>query len=88
MTLSLALACLWAILGGLLAMLPSRDNYWRLAYALIATGLPLLVYVVWQNGPLVGLVVALGAASVLRWPLRHGWRWLRGRALRWKARHD
>lgn len=69
MTLSLALACLWALVANLLAMLPSRDNHWRRAWMLIAVGIPLLGWVVWQNGPLIGVLVLAAGMSVLRWPL-------------------
>lgn len=77
MTLSLILACVWAIAANLIAMLPSRRSHWPAAYGLISVGLPLLVWVFVQNGPWVGLVVALAMASVLRWPLRYLGRWLR-----------
>ena len=63
MTLSLVLACLWAVVANLLAMLPSRDNHWRRAYALIAVGVPILGYVTWQNGPWVGLFVLAAGMS-------------------------
>jgi len=77
MTLSLTLAFIWAIVANVAAMLPSRDNYWRLAYVLIALGVPLVGYVTWQNGPLVGLIVLAAGASLLRWPLIYLARWLR-----------
>lgn len=79
MTLSLFLACLWAIAANVLAILPSSDNHWRRACLLIGLGLPLLGYLVWQNGLWIGLVVLLAGMSVLRWPLRYLWRWLRAR---------
>ena len=31
MSLSLILACLWAVAANLAAMIPSRDNHWRRA---------------------------------------------------------
>ncbi|HHI69381.1 MAG TPA: DUF2484 family protein, partial [Rhodobacteraceae bacterium] len=31
MMLSFVLACLWVIAANVLAMLPSKDNYWRRA---------------------------------------------------------
>ena len=79
MTLSLILACLWAVLANLLAILPARDNYWRRAYFLIAVGIPLLGYVTYENGPWLGLLVLAAAMSVLRWPVIYLGRWLRGR---------
>ncbi|RKF14805.1 DUF2484 family protein [Roseovarius spongiae] len=78
MPTSLILVCLWAIVANVLAMRPSRDNHWRLAYLLIALGIPLLGYVTWQTGPWIGLACLLGAMSMLRWPLVHLLRRLRG----------
>ena len=54
MSVSLILACLWALSANLMAMMPSRDMHWRLAYGLIAVGIPILGYVTYQNGPWVG----------------------------------
>ncbi|WP_020042201.1 DUF2484 family protein [Salipiger mucosus] len=82
MTISLFLACLWAILATVMGILPSRDNHWTRAYILIALGIPLLGYVTWENGPWVGLLVLLAGMSVLRWPLRYLLRWVRARARR------
>jgi hypothetical protein len=78
MPLSLILACLWAIAANILAMIPSRDNHWRRAFVLIATGIPILGYVTYENGPWVGLVALLAAMSVLRWPVIYLGRWLWG----------
>lgn len=75
MNLSLILACVWALIANLLAMLPSRDNHWRRAYALIALGIPILGYVTWQNGPWVGLLVLAAGMSLLRWPVVYLGRW-------------
>ena len=77
MTLSLILAALWALAANLLAILPSRDNHWRRAYALIAIGIPLLGYVTFENGPWIGLAVLVAGMSMLRWPLIYLGRWLR-----------
>ncbi|MGR3758708.1 DUF2484 family protein [Roseobacteraceae bacterium NS-SX3] len=79
MTLSLTLAAVWAVLANLLAMLPSRDNHWTRAYVLIALGIPLLGYVTYENGPWWGLALLAAGMSVLRWPVIHLMRWLRGR---------
>ena len=73
MTLSLALACLWAVVANVLATLPSRD------YVRIAIGVPLLGLVTYQNGPWIGLLVLVAGMSVLRWPVIYLGRWLRGR---------
>ena len=78
MSLSIILAALWALCANVLAMLPSRDNHWRRAYALIAMGIPILGYVTYENGPWIGLIVLLAGMSVLRWPVIYLTRWLRG----------
>lgn len=77
MTLSLALACLWAIAANVIAMFPSKRNHWPAAYGLIAIGIPLLGYVTYQNGPWVGLLVLAAGASTLRWPVLFLFRWFR-----------
>lgn len=77
MTLSLTLAALWALVANVLAVLPSKDSHWRRAYALIAVGIPILGFVVYENGPWWGLGVLCAAMSVLRWPLVYLGRWLR-----------
>ncbi|MDG1117609.1 MAG: DUF2484 family protein [Flavimaricola sp.] len=77
MTQSLMLACLWLVLANVLAMIPSRDNHWARAYALVAVGVPLLGYVTWQNGPVIGIFVMAAGISVLRWPVIYLVRWLR-----------
>lgn len=79
MSLSLILACLWAVVANLLAMLPSRDNHWRRAWGLIATGIPVLGYVTYENGPWVGLLVLGAGVSLLRWPAVRLGRWMRDR---------
>ena len=79
MSLSLTLACFWAVVANLLAMLPSRDNYWTRAYALIIVGIPLLGYVTYENGPWWGLAVLVAGMSVLRWPVIYLMRWVRQR---------
>lgn len=76
MTLSLILACVWAIVANVLALLPSRDNHWTRAYVLIALGIPLLGFVTYENGPWLGLAVLIAGMSVLRWPVVFLWRWV------------
>ena len=44
---------------------------------LIAVGIPILGYVTYENGPWWGMAVLLAGVSVLRWPVRYLWRWLR-----------
>ncbi len=66
MTGSLILACLWVIAATVVALLPSRRNHWPAARVLIATGLPILGLVIWQNGVWTGLFVFLFIA-VFEW---------------------
>ncbi|MEL6701249.1 MAG: DUF2484 family protein, partial [Pseudomonadota bacterium] len=73
---SILAACLWLIVANLRAMFPSRDHHWRFAYAMIAIGIPILGWVTYENGPMAGLLFAVAAASVLRWPLIYLWRWV------------
>ena len=80
MSLSLILACLWLVAANLIGMVPSRDHHWRAAYGLIAMGIPIVGYVTWQMGPVLGLLVLAAGASVLRWPVYYVWRWVRGLA--------
>ncbi|MEQ8293687.1 MAG: DUF2484 family protein [Roseovarius sp.] len=77
MNLSLLLACAWAVAANLAALIPSRDNHWRLAYVLIAVGIPILGYVTYQNGPWWGVAVLVAGMSILRWPVIYLGRWLR-----------
>ena len=79
MTLPLILCLLWLIVANLIGMLPSRDLHWRAAYVLIAVGVPLLGWLTWTGGPLIGMLILAAAASVLRWPVYFLGRWLRRR---------
>ena len=81
MTWSLIAACVWMLAASIIALIPSRDHHWRAAYGLIAVGIPILGWVTFETGPVVGLLVMAGAASILRWPLVYLWRWVRRRAV-------
>lgn len=80
---SLTLVCIWVVVASGIAMSSGRWH-WPAAYGLIAVGIPLLGYVTYQNGPLIGLFVLAGGVSMLRWPVRFFGRWVlrqvRGRA--------
>lgn len=78
MTPSLAFACLWAVVATIIAVLPWRIH-WPAAYALIAVGIPLLGWVTYQNGPILGMLVLAAGVSVLRWPVIYLFRWLRAK---------
>ncbi|MEX0283121.1 MAG: DUF2484 family protein [Paracoccaceae bacterium] len=77
MSASLFMACIWAIVANVLALIPSKDNHWFRAYVLIAVGVPILGFVTYENGPTVGFIVLLAGASILRWPVIYLWRWMR-----------
>ncbi len=79
MTPALTAALVWLVVANVIAMFPSRDHHWRAAYVLIAIGIPLVGWVTAQSGPLWGMVILAAGASVLRWPLIHFWRWLKGK---------
>ena len=77
MTTSLTLALVWLIAANVIGMFPSKHKHWPQAYAMIALGLPLLVWVAWENGVFIGALVLVAACSILRWPVRYFLRWLR-----------
>ncbi len=69
-------AALWGLVATLAALGPRRWH-WRAAYGLIGSAVPILVWIGAAHGWKAALLVGLGAASVLRWPLKYLWRWLR-----------
>ena len=77
MTPSVIIGLVWLVAANVIAMFPSRDHHWRNAYMLIALGIPLLGWITYQNGPILGLVFLAGGASILRWPVFHLWRWVK-----------
>jgi hypothetical protein len=79
MSLPLILAFLWLILANVLAMIPSRDGHRARAVFLIIIGVPLVGWVTWANGPVVGLLVLAAGISVLRWPVLFLLRWVKRR---------
>lgn len=82
MTLSLTLGALWALIANILAMTPSKDHHWRNAYVLITIGIPILGFVTWQHGPIMGMLVLAAGMSVLRWPVIYVGRWIKSKASR------
>ena len=76
MTSAVLLMCLWVVFAFVLSAFPSNDNHWRRAYVLIAVGVPLLIWITWHSGPIMGLIGLLVGSLVLRWPVRFAWRWL------------
>lgn len=77
MILPLALCLVWLVAANVIAMFPSRDRHWRAAYVLIGVGVPLLGWVTYTAGPIIGMAILIAGASILRWPLVYFWRWLR-----------
>lgn len=79
MSLPLVLSFLWLILANVLAMIPSKDGHRTRAAFLIVIGVPLVGWVTWVNGPVVGLLILAAGVSVLRWPVLFLLRWIRRR---------
>ena len=75
--IAVILGCVWLISANVLALVPSSDNLWFRAYMLIAIGIPLLGYITYTNGPLVGMAFLIAGMSVLRWPMIYLARWVR-----------
>lgn len=73
----LVLALVWLVAANVLAMIPSKDNLWFRAYVLMAVGVPILGWVTYENGPMIGLVVLAAGVSVLRWPVIYLTRWIK-----------
>lgn len=67
--LPLTLALLWLITANLIAMVPTKDHHWRAAYALMAAGLPLLLWLALTQNPVWSVAFLSAGASILRWPL-------------------
>ncbi|MEM1429387.1 MAG: DUF2484 family protein [Pseudomonadota bacterium] len=78
MSVSLTLVCVWVLVASAVAFFPSKRHHWPHAYGLIAIGIPLLGFVTYENGPLVGLVCLIAGGSILRWPVLYAFRWMRG----------
>lgn len=66
----------WLVVANVLAMVPSRDDHWVRAYVLIAIGIPLLGWIIYTNGPWIGLGFLIAGCSLLRWPLVYLGRWI------------
>ncbi|WP_322866302.1 DUF2484 family protein [Aquicoccus sp. G2-2] len=79
MNASLTALLLWLLAANVAAMVPSKDNYWSRAYVLIALGVPLFIWVFWQNPWWVGALGLMAGASMLRWPVIYLGRWVKRR---------
>jgi len=79
MSLPMVLALVWLVAANVIGMFPSpKRQHWPSAYALIAVGLPLLAWLIATEGVIAGAVFLVAGASILRWPVRYLFRWLRG----------
>ncbi|MGR3661079.1 MAG: DUF2484 family protein [Paracoccaceae bacterium] len=77
MSTSAILVLTWLVAANVTGMIPLRGNHWPAAYVLIAIGIPILGYMVWENGPVLGLISLAAGASILRWPVVYLWRWVK-----------
>lgn len=67
--LSVILALIWLLTSNVIAFFPSKKKHWPAAYVLMAVGLPIAIYVFYENPLWVGVLFLIAAASMLRWPL-------------------
>ena len=77
MTYSPIAACPWPRIANIAAMVPSKDNHWSRAYALIAAGLPIIAWVWWEAGIWWALGVTVAGGWLLKWPMIYAWRWVK-----------
>jgi hypothetical protein len=61
--LPLALSLVWLIAANVIAMFPSRDKHWRVAYVLIAVGVPILGWATWENRAMTKLPTPRGVLT-------------------------
>jgi hypothetical protein len=72
--------CLWVVVAWAASLALSAPRTWPAAYALMVAGAPILAWLWVDRGPVWAVLGLAVMALVLRWPLRYGLRWLRGRA--------
>ena len=75
MTASFITALVWLISANVIGLFPSKHKHWPSAYVLITIGVPLLIWVAYENGLWITLGVFIAAASILRWPVVFFVRW-------------
>lgn len=74
---AIVLVCLWIISAKVVAVFPSKDFHWCAAYVLIAIGLPILCWTVYQHGVFAGMAALLIGSWVLRWPVYYFGKWIK-----------
>ncbi len=67
MNLSLITACAWVVAATCIGLMPMRFH-WPGAIFLMIAAVPLLAWVFWVDGLLIGLVCLFAMGSILRWP--------------------
>jgi len=77
MSWSLIAALIWLVSANVIGMFPSKTKHWPAAYGLITVGIPILGWVTYQSGPVIGLLALIAGSSILRWPLVYLWRWFK-----------
>lgn len=78
MSWPMVLALVWLVAANVIGMFPSpKRHHWPSAYVLIAIGIPLLAWLVATDGWIAGAVFLVAGSSILRWPVRYLFRWLR-----------
>jgi len=69
MILAFVVFALWLLAANLAGLLTCPIRHGRAALALAAVGIPILGWITWLHGPVLGVAaLALGCAA-LRWPL-------------------
>lgn len=77
-SLPMTLALAWLVTANVIGMFPSpKRKHWPAAYALMTVGFPLLIWLVREDGWFAGAVFLVAAASILRWPVRFLFRWIK-----------
>lgn len=77
MNVSIILALIWMTVANVRAMFPSKDFLWNFAYVMIAVGVPIVIYVWWQNGIWIALMFVVAAMWIMRWPVIYLGRWIK-----------
>ena len=73
LAITLPLSVYPSVLDGL-ERFAAKSGVRIVALAMRATG---YVWVTWEGGPVIGIVVLAAGASILRWPVVFFWRWIR-----------
>lgn len=72
-------ACVWVVTAWVLSVVLTSKQSWPAAYVLIAVGVPLLLWLWHDLGPMAAFVGLVTGMVVLRWPVIYLGRWLKRR---------